>query len=495
MADRDKAKRADVVVIGGGIAGLVSALELADRGFSVIVIEAAETVGGALAQHSVGGLTLDAGAESFATRNTATRTLIEELGLADAIETPERTAWIQYPGEPASEHARELPVTGMLGIPADPESKSVTETIGAAGALLALKDHVAPTKKIAAQRPLSLAQLVEARMGKAVLDKLVRPIVAGVYSAEPEDLDADLALPGIRKRLVDAGSLAKAVASMRQAAPAGSAVGSLKGGMHTLVKAVDAALRERGVTILTDTAAHTLEREGEEWVVTIPSRGKGAADAHVVGNAVVLALPEAEARTLLTGILEVPGDDAETPEIHLVTLVVDKPELDTAPRGSGVIVAEGAPVQAKALTHASAKWEWLREEAGPGTHVIRLSYGKQGDGVDYASWDAQTWRDTALADASVLLDTELTGQDVLDWDRVSWQGAQPSARLGHAARAAAIREAAHGVPGLALTGAWLAGTGLARVIPDARARAEALAESLGAPLGEDTGIGDTLGGP
>jgi len=124
-------------------------------------------------------------------------------------------------------------------------------------------------------------------------------------------------------------------------------------------------------------------------------------------------------------------------------------------------------VRAKALTHATAKWPWLATAAGPGRHVVRLSYGRAGDGRagDGRAPDAAT----ALADASTLLATPLTPDQLVAHAVVRWTHALPRPSAAHRAWVAAARAALADQPDVAVVGAWVAGNGLAAVIPDARA--------------------------
>src|SRR5215218_9964415 len=124
------------MVLGGGISGLLSARELAAAGHRVTVLEAGQEWGGCVGSHVVAGLTLDSGAESFATRSTAVADLAEELGLAGNIVSPDPSgAWVQLPDGP-----RELPKTGILGIPASPWDPEVRRSLGLLGALRASMD-------------------------------------------------------------------------------------------------------------------------------------------------------------------------------------------------------------------------------------------------------------------------------------------------------------------------------------------------------------------
>ncbi|GAC1595500.1 MAG: protoporphyrinogen oxidase [Pseudarthrobacter sp.] len=468
------------IVLGGGVSGLLAARELAAAGHAVTVLEATATWGGCVGSHVVAGLTLDSGAESFATRSTAVADLATELGLAGKIVAPRPGgAWVQLPDGP-----RELPKTGVLGIPANPWDPEVRRSLGLVGSLRASLDKYLPARLGTAAEVTSVSALVRARMGRRVLERLVAPVVGGVHSADPGLLDVDMVAPGLRAGITAHGSLAAAVAAQRRSAggpstaKAGSAVAGLENGMHTLVTALLNDLREHGVTLLSGSAATAVERTTDGWRVT-------AGEAAYDGGLLVVALPGPDAVGLLQQAVPAlagrsPGHG---PDVRLVTLVVDLPELDRRPRGTGVLVAPQTPgIEAKALTHATAKWDWLAAAAGPGTHVLRLSYGRlEGTGREGSPAEGSTpVADTdllaaALRDASTLLDVPVQEKDVLGWDVVRWQGALPFAAVGHKARVAEIRNICSAEDGLSVVGGWVAGNGLAAVVFDTRKEIRALA--------------------
>jgi oxygen-dependent protoporphyrinogen oxidase len=486
-------ERARAVVVGGGVSGLVAALELRRAGLEVTVLEATDRWGGCIGRHEVAGLTLDSGAESFATRTDAVRTLVEEVGLAGDIVPPHPSgAWVLLPEGP-----EELPKTGVLGIPANPWDREVRSALGFWGSLRASLDRWLPVRTPAGHE--SVARLVRARMGGRVLDRLVAPVVGGVHSADPALLDVDMVAPGLRRLMAEKGSLAAAVAAQRGAArgsKAGSAVAGIRGGLHRLVGALVERLEGDGVTLLLGERAERLEQASDDaggrlWRVGSVPGGAGGADGTegagrtLDAELVVVALGGPAAVELLSDVVpELAGHEPiPGPEVKLVTLVVDCPELDRRPRGTGILVAPQVPgVAAKALTHASAKWEWVQSTAGPGTHVVRLSYGRAGEpGAEAERWEPESddeLFEAALGDASTLLGVVLTPQEVLGWDVVRWEGSLPFAAVGHRDRVAAIRALVAERRGLAVVGGWAAGNGLAAVIPDARAQAIALAAAL-----------------
>lgn len=466
------------VVVGGGISGLLAARELARAGVRTTVLEASGAWGGCVGSHVVAGLTLDSGAESFATRSSAVADLAAELELAGKIVAPQPGgAWVQLPDGP-----RELPRTGVLGIPANPWDPEVRRSLGLLGSLRASLDKLLPASLGTRDEAVSVSALVRARMGRRVLDRLVAPVVGGVHSADPDVLDIDMVAPGLRAGIRDHGSLAAAVGAQRRGAPAGggpvpgapspglqkagSAVAGLRGGMHTLIPALLAELRRQGVTLLGATRADSVERTAGGWRVTA---GGTAYDAGLL----VVAVEGPAAIELLSGALPaLAGHRPEPgPDVSLVTLVVDLPQLDARPRGTGVLVAPQSPgIQAKALTHATAKWEWLAEQTGPGTHVVRLSYGR-GDTRHGAAVRPEPRADkelfeAALKDASALLSVPVTAGDVVGWDVVRWGGALPFASLGHKRRVAEVRSICAADGTLAIVGGWLSGNGLAAIVAD-----------------------------
>jgi oxygen-dependent protoporphyrinogen oxidase len=488
------------VVVGGGISGLLAAREFALAGVRTTVLEAGDAWGGCVGRHAVAGLTLDSGAESFATRTAAVADLAAELGIAGEIVAPNPGgAWVQLPDGP-----RELPKTGVLGIPANPWDPEVRRSLGLLGSLRASMDAVLPASLGTADEATSVSALVRRRMGRRVLDRLVAPVVGGVHSADPSVLDVDMVAPGLRAGIRRHGSLAAAVAAQRRGAAgtgvpasaagtgaparnqpaglqkAGSAVAGLRGGMHTLVAALLADLRQRGVTLLSGTPARSVQRAAGGWRVTTD---QATYDAGLL----VVAVEGPAAVGLLEESLPdlAPLRPEAGPDVSLVTLVVDLPALDRAPRGTGVLVAPQSPgVQAKALTHATAKWAWLADRTGPGRHVLRLSYGRgvapgntresDAGGAGAARRPDDELFGAALTDASALLGVPVTADAVAGWDVVRWAGALPFASLGHRQRVVAVRSVCAAGGSLAVVGGWLSGNGLAAIVADTPRQVRAL---------------------
>ncbi|HEY1105897.1 MAG TPA: FAD-dependent oxidoreductase [Agromyces sp.] len=482
----------DVVVIGGGVAGMVAALECAKIGLRVTLVERRDALGGCVGRIELDGLTLDSGAESFATRGDTVAELVTSLKLDDEVVDPNRAgAWLVW-GSAVNDalDAAPLPKTGVLGIPANPLGDDVRRIIGWSGAVRAYADRLMPIMRIG--RAHSLGQLVRSRMGDAVLDKLVTPISAGVYSADPNLLDLDVVAPGLNEAMTRMGSLSGGVGQLVEQRKAGGAVRGLRGGMHTLVDALARELARFDVTVLTGADATALERVGDAgWRVRAtvpgvdPAGGEGLdADAapssstppareelDLIAPEVVLAAPAHSSLRLLDEAVEGWESTADWPQaasVELVTLVLDAPALDAAPRGTGVLVAaDTAGVAAKALTHSTAKWTWLAEQAA-GRHVVRLSYGRAGQPNPLDGLTDEAVAALALADASRLLGVPLDASMLRASGRTEWRDAVSHAAIGQRDRVHALEEAIAAEPGIEVTGSWVAGTGLASVVPHAR---------------------------
>ena len=385
------------VIVGSGPAGLMAARELLRRGDAVTVLESAPTIGGRVSRLDLDGLALDAGAESFATRGGAVARLAADLGLSvgQPVQSP---AWVVAPGR-----AYQLPATGWLGIPTRPLDKDVRRVVGNAAAVHASLESHRPLGEVADD--VTVGELVRARMGDEVAESLVAPVLQGVYSRHIDALKlADIA-NGLVGELREAGSLTRLAEAKRALSPAGSAVQGVEGGMWRLTEALAHAVRQGGGSIVTSAAAERLSFEAGAWRID-------AGGGRLVADRVVVAAPLADAARLVPGLVA-----PERRHVAIVTLVLDAPELDGFPRGTGVLALQGV-TRAKALTHSTAKWPWLAREAN-GRHVVRLSYGLDDVHEDVAA--------SAIDDASRLLGVALAPAQVRAQASTVWTDAAPAA--------------------------------------------------------------------
>lgn len=486
-----QAARRHVAVIGGGVAGLVAAWECAKVGLDVTVLEASDRLGGTVCTVELDGLRVDAAADGFGAR--ALDRLIAQLGIADDVVEPATTQrWVYTTA------AAPLPQDTVLGIPENMFSDEARHLLGAGGMWRAYLDRLRPPLTIGHERRLDV--LVSRRMGQKVLDRLVAPLTAGVYGTTPDQIDVDVAAPGLNAALTRAGSLSGAVAILAAERGDGPAVRSFVGGMGRLVDALAEHLTARGARVRVDAAATALEApEGgrTRWIVHTATESVASAEAAAPGDegrqpeefdAVIVATDERAARMLLEPVVDrlataeagTAVDAGATAEagtaIETVTLVVDAPALDEAPRGAEIVVAPGARAAASAQ-HLTAKWAWFSEQAAreaPHRHVLRVTFGSGSTPPATAALDDASAIELGQAEASALFDVELDAASVRAATRQRFVLAPNPAVRGRAAEAARVRNAVEALPRLAVTGAWVSGSGLARVVPDASAAADRL---------------------
>lgn len=484
----------DVLVIGGGLAGLTSAYTLQKQGARVAVIEERGRPGGLICSGRFGDFTFDIGAEAFAAGATEVKDLCGELGLP--LVAPRGKSWI-FHHERAGNPEGALPIPhGMLGIPASLDDPGIVGALSESEMERARQDLTMGPEVGADETTVS--GLVTARLGEAVLEKVVAPVAGGIHSASTDRLNVDTVLRGLRPALKEHGSLVKAVASLRGLKPGKPAVLAPEGGMFRLVEALTQRIEEGGGLILSHVraldlapiankpdaeagAAAEFNQPGSAgWKVTVSNTKSGptpGASPINIGETltvtvpqVVVALPGYLAAPMLR---KVPGIEVgQLPQggpIAHVTLFVDCPALDAHPRGSGMLVQrpssediENGCVGAKAITHYTSKWPWAEEAAGEGRHLLRVSYGWANGPEIPVSVEG------ALQDASRLLGVDISPDQLLGSMIIHWDGSLPPFTPKHREMTAKLLEKVRVFPGLELAGSWVAGSGIAAVVRQAQ---------------------------
>ncbi|GAA2006041.1 protoporphyrinogen oxidase [Brevibacterium samyangense] len=479
------------LVVGGGISGLTAAHRLlrAVPDAEVTVIERRGRLGGLLKSSTLGGVApegADIGAEASLFVRPETRALAAELGLEAVFPDPAQSSQIFAHGRM---HA--MPKGTLMGVPADPDAL--------AGLLPDVDlDRVRnETLTPPAEGDASVGEFLAARLGDALVDAVVDPLLGGVYAGRCRDLSLAATVPALLPALHDGTSVLGRVAEVQEQrrasgsgargpganVPGSQANGappvfmSLPGGIARIVDALAVAITAAGGRIRTSTAAKSLARTEDGWClgVTDVTGSTDSADAmpgpseELGADLVVLAVPAFVSAPLLAGV----GDPAlrsiaeelsgiEYASSAVVTAVIDTAEAPLT--GSGFLVPPVEPAFIKASTFASAKWPWLAAGLPADTAVVRMSVGRFGD--------------TAWAD---LPDEELAARALEDWRRITgrtaparhvevqrWEDALPQYFPGHLEASARIDAQLAPVPGLALVGNVHEGVG----IPACLARAE-----------------------
>ncbi|WP_063040315.1 protoporphyrinogen oxidase [Nocardia grenadensis] len=427
-----------IAVVGGGISGLVAAYRL--RGLlgesaAITVADIRDRFGGVLRTSEIAGEPVDLGAEAFVGRRPEVPELLDELGIADQLVHPaglRPLIWSQGRAHP-------LPERTLMGIPAD------------AAAVEGLVD-VATVARIAAEprRPLTwrpgadidVCSLVADRFGEQTVARSVDPLLGGVYAGSARSIGLRAALPTLAAALDrGAGSLTEAVAAALPPPSGAPVFGALRDGYGALL---DALAGRTAATTVGDTAVTGLRRIPGGW--TVEPLGEF--------EAVVLATPAPVTARLLADIAPVAARAAAGIELSSSALVALELPKDTAlPANSGVLVATGEPLRAKAFTLSSRKWAHL---AARGSALVRVSFGRFGDDAVLGLSDAELI-DAAAADLATVTGLPITPRSAIVQ---RWPGGLAQYAPGHTERVAEIESAVAAFGDLAVTGAYLHGVGV-----------------------------------
>jgi len=459
-----------IVIVGGGIAGLSAAWFLKELGAGdVTVLEASPRVGGKLGQAEVGGLTVETGAESVLARRPEAVELIRAVGLGDDLVHPETSS----AGMWSRGHVRPLPAEQVMGIPSDLAALARSGIVSTAAITRAMGDTATPVTP--RSDDLSVASYVGERLGAEIVERMVDPLLGGVYAGHADQLSMFATLPQFTRAVTDGVPLTRAAAEIRAASAPGPVFAGIRGGIGRLPGAVALA---SGATVRTGVTVQELSRTASGWTLRTRS---GLDDEVLEADAVVMAAPAPAASRLLGPV--VPAAAAELAAIPYASMavitLVYPPAVGRPPvAGSGFLVPAVDRRLIKAVTFSSAKWAWTSaaaDAAGSGT-VLRASVGRMGEEADLQRPDEDLVHGVAVDVAHA---TGLAGSPV-DALVSRWGGGLPQYLVGHLDRVRRIREAIAGVPGLAVCGAAYDGVGIAATIASARLAAERIVGPGGA---------------
>jgi oxygen-dependent protoporphyrinogen oxidase len=426
---------------------------LAGDDADITVFDPADRLGGILRTERLGGQPMDIGAEAFVVRRPEVPALLAELGLAGRqVSTTGVRPTIYSQGR-----IHPLPPDTVNGIP--------TSAASVAG----LVDD-ATIAQMAAEpnRPLhwqpgadpAVGAVVADRFGEQVVARSVDPMLSGVYAGSAATIGIRSAAPTLAAAL-DAGAPSLTDAG-RRALPGGTrgpVFGAIAGGYQVLLDELVARSR---LTWIQASVTH-LAPDGRAWSLR-DDEGR-----HWHADAVVVAVPAPRLAPLLAEVApNAAATAARIPVASAAVLALAVPGGTPLPQQSGVLVASGERLHAKAITLSTRKWG-----ARGNAELLRLSFGRFGDSVarDTSDADLQAW---ALEDLETVFGITV---DPLDFLVHRWLDAMPQYGPGYRELTAGLRT---GLPlTLAIAGNYLDGIGVPACVAVAGRAADRVAKATG----------------
>ncbi len=457
-----------LVVVGGGIAGLSAAhraVEVArERGIALdlTLIEARERLGGSIASERVDGFLVEAGPDSFLSEKPWALALCRRLGVENRLVRTDdrfRKVFVWHRGRlhPLPDGFQLLAPTAMLPF-------ATSSLFSLPGKLRMALDLVLPR---GGGDDESLGAFVRRRLGAEALERVAQPLVAGIYTADPDDLSLTATMPRFIELERTERSVILGLRRALRRAPLPGTSGArwslfvtFAGGMEELVTTLAARLPAGAVVL--EQRVSALERTGERWQVATREGGRFEAEQVIVAT-------EAHATARLTRYLnpalatlleEIPYASAAT-----VSLGYRRADVPHALDGFGFVVPRTEGKALLAGTFSSVKYPGRAPE---GHVLIRGFLGGMLSGAMLAEDD-----DALVARARDELGGALgvTAAPVLT--RLHrWPASMPQYRVGHLARVEMIERVSGALPGLSLAGAAYRGVGLADCVRSGEAAAE-----------------------
>jgi oxygen-dependent protoporphyrinogen oxidase len=463
-----------IAVIGGGMAGLAAAEEAvalaasAEQPVEITLVEPAGRVGGVLSTVRQDGWLIERSADNFLAARPEAVQLVERLGLQGqlvGVDPRVRRALIWHEGRAVpAPHGFRLLAPGRIG------PMLSTPLLSPAGRLRLLMERFVPRRSTPGDE--SLESFVVRRLGREAFERLVQPLAAGIWTADPARLSMAAACGEFLAMEREQGSLWAGEQRRARAAAAPSAAGArygqfltLTSGMETLPARLAERLRERGVRFVDATAVGLERLPGGSWRIALAVRD--GAGTVIDADAVVVAVPATVTARLIASIepaLTADLSGIEYAGSAVISLGFARADVTHPLDAAGMVIPRRAGRRILAVSFSSSKYPG---RAPKGSVLLRVFAGGALD-PDVVRRDDTMLETIAREEVAELLGARGTPR-VVQIDR--WHGAMPQYHVGHAERVARIMERTAVVRGLGLAGAAFTGVGIPQVIASGQAAA------------------------
>jgi len=451
------------VIVGGGISGLATAFSLQEKATKAglpircTILESDTSWGGKIVTHRVGEMVTEAGPDSFLSQKQAALDLCVKLGLADQLVNTNETgkkACVLYKGQ-----LHDLPEGLLSFVPKQLGSFFRSGLLTWTGlARMGLEIAVPPGPSTDDE---SLAAFLRRRFGVQAFERVLEPLMAGIYAGDAEHMSLRATFPRFFELEQQHGSIVRGMMAAKKAASQLSTVQprrtmfvSLKNGLGDLVTALTNRLSQQGVELRVGTRVEALRVRSHElgrWMYDLILQDGSALSA----DGVVLATPAYASAELLRPLTPIAGGLLDMiPYVSTATVAMAFPRtLTSAIEGFGFIVPRTEQRHVIAATWTSLKWPY---RAPADQLLVRCYVGGVGrEDILQLDDDALTVKVREELAVVCGIRVEPSYAEVNRW----WK-AMPQYTLGHLDRLAQLEAAVSRYPGLVLTGAGYRGVGI-----------------------------------
>ena len=460
-----------VVIVGGGISGLSAAFALLEQArskdvpFQCTIVEEQDYLGGKIVTNRRDGVITEGGPDSFLTTKPAALALCEKLGLSSQLinTNQENAQTFTY----SKGRLRQFPQGLISMVPTKVGPLFHSGVLSWAGIVRMGADWIIP-RRARTNAEETLAEFFSRRLGSEAFDRLIEPLVSGIYAGDANELSVDATFPHLVELERKHGSLIKGALAMQRVRPshkpdakARTLFTTLRGGLGDLITSLTERLSEAGVSLRRGTNVRTVQTLGAraDPAYRLELEGGDVLEA----EAVILATPAYVSASLLRPLDDEVStflDQIPYASTMTISMVFPEPEVKRLIRGYGFVVPRVENRSLIAATWSSMKWA---ERAPAGQCLVRCYLGGRG-------------REHLLD----LDDSELTGRACRELETIAgiqsrplhvevyrWPRAMPQYIRGHRERVRHIRERVARQPGLYVTGAAYDGIGIPDCIRDA----------------------------
>ena len=438
----------NITIVGAGIAGLSAAFELQQSGFEVMLLEGSERLGGKILTSEIEGFNIDAGPDSFLTRDPEMRELCFSLGVGDELVPPTgKPAKVWVDGE-----MHNLPKRHFLGVPLDLDELDELSLLTEEGAKRAKLDLTLPDNK--PKEGETVGSLIRRRLGDEVMDRLVGPLLGGINAGDADDLCLESGVPQLFNASQGDFSLVRSIQDFLKSQnrdPASPVFLTHPDGLQTVVKRleeeIDSDIRRNERVTSVEISDNSILVKGSQEYQT---------------DAVILCIPAFGAAKLLQDSCPNTSNllaQIQYASMAFITFAFNKSDV---PRfnGSGFLVGRDEDLLTTACSWTSEKWAHLKNND---TVFLRLSVGRFDD-TEALDMEDDTLIEKLKGELATL--TGIKANPIAT--RVTrWPYSFPQYELGHGEKVNAIRQqVAVEMPGMYLAGSPFKGIGLSACIRD-----------------------------